>query len=192
MTEACLPDAYQAFLENPTRDHHRRACRSILAEPGFDRHSLEWIELSKRCAEGRFEEALDQSYAMWPTWKLSPRFHLLVGFAASRLGDRSEEELSRFQFQTCLDGLLGTGDGTARSPYEVLHISDQYDVIRALGFSGRGQRTVARRGRCLSVVSCHEGTRVWFDVGPVPVKKRRLRELNRWVDQTPSQILHHF
>jgi hypothetical protein len=192
MTDAFLIDAYQAFLEEPTADNYRRARWMTLAEPGFDRQSLEWIELSRLCDEGRFEEVCQRSCDLWTTWKLSPRFHLLVGYAASCLGDVEEAELCRFQFQTCLEGLLGTGEGTATSPYQALHVSDEYDVIRALGLHGQYQHAVQRKGRCLDVISCDDGTEVWFDAGPVIGQKRATRRARRWADQIPSQVLHHW
>jgi Domain of unknown function (DUF4919) len=192
MTDAFLLDAYQAFLEEPTADNYRRARRVTLAEPGFDRQSLEWVELSRLCDEGLYEEVFERSCDLWPTWKLSPRFHLLMGYAASCLGDAEEVELCRFQFQTCLEGLLGTGQGTATRPYQVLHISDQYDVIHALGLRGQYQRAVQRKGRCLDVISCEDGTQVWFDVGPVTGQKRVFEWTRRWADQIPSQVLHHW
>jgi hypothetical protein len=108
------------------------------------------------------------------------------------LGDAAEAELCRFQFQTCLDGLLGTGEGTVTSPYQVLHISDQYDVMHALGLRGQNQHAVQRKRRCLDVISCEDGTEVWFDVGPVTGQKRIYQRTRRWADQIPSQVLHHW
>jgi len=192
MNDAFLLDAYQAFLEEPTLDNYRRVRRMTLTEPGFDRQSLEWIELSRLCDEDRFEEVRKRADEMWSTWQLSPRLHLLLGRAARHLGDQEEEELSHFQFQTCLDSLLATGEGTETSPYEVLHISDQYDVVCALGLRGRCQRTVEREGRCLDVISCDDGTEIWFDVGPVKTGQRRSRRFSKWFDQIPSRVLHHF
>jgi hypothetical protein len=192
MTDAFLLDAYQAFLENPTPENYRRARRITLAMPGFDRHSLAWVELSQLCDEGRFDEVLRRSDDMWTAWRLSPRYHLLVGYAASQFGDQEEVELSRFQFHTCLEALLGTGEGTETSPYYVLRTCDQYDVIRALGLRGRCQCAAEHRGRSVDIVQCDGQIEVWFDLGPIPLKKRRSRRVSRWLDRTASQVLHHF
>ena len=192
MTHAFLIDAYQAFLENPSPDNYRRARRMTMATPGFDRQSLAWLDLSRWCDEGRFAEVLRRSDGMWDLWRLSPRFHLLVGYAASHLGDDEEVELSRFQFQTCLDALLGTGEGTQAFPYEVLRTCDQYDVIRALGLCGQRQQAVELRGRSMDVVGCDDQAEVWFDLGPAQHGKRRSRRVSRWCDRTASQVLFHF
>ena len=192
MTDAFLIDAYQAFLENPTPEKYRRARRMTMAMPGFHRQSLAWLELSRLCDEGRWAEVLRRSDDMWVSWSLSPRFHLLVGYAASHLDDDEEVELSRFQFQTCLDALLGTGKGTPASPYEVLRTCDQYDVIGALGLRGHMQRAVELRGRSMDVVACDDHAEVWFDLGPARHSKQRRRGVSRSFDQTASQALYHF
>lgn len=192
MTDAFLLDAYQAFLEKPTADNYRRVRRMVTAEPGFDRQSVAWMELAALCEEGRFDQLRERAWEMWPTWRLSPRFHLLVGYAANRLGDYEEEQLERFQFQTCLDGLLGTGEGTQQKPYQVLYVSDQYDVIRDLGLRGRGQRALEHNGRGMDVVWCEDGTQVWFDTGPLPYERQRSRRVTAWRERIPSRVLHHF
>jgi hypothetical protein len=192
MTDAFLLDAYQAFLESPTPENYRRVRRITVALPGFDRQSLAWLELSRLCDEARHEEVLRRADEMWTAWRLHPRYHLLVGYAASHLGDEEEVELSRFQFQTCLDALLETGEGSRTSPYQVLRTCDQYDIIRFLGLRGRSQRAVEIRGRSRDVVQCDDGSRVWFDLGPVRRPGQRSRRVSRWVDRTANQVLHHF
>lgn len=191
MTGAFLTDAFQAFLEEPSRGNYRLVRRLTLAASDFDRHSLDLAELSTLCDEGRFEQVYQRSQDMWPRWRLSPRFHLLVAYAAHRLGDREEKELSRFQFHACLEGLLSTGNGTAADPYEVVYTSDEYDVIRALGRQARGQHVAERKGQCLDVIRCEDGADIWFDLGPM-VQTKSNRRFNRWVDQIPIQVLHHF
>ncbi len=192
MNNTIANEAYQTFLEQPTRSNYRRLRRLALADPGFDRQSLELAELSRLCHEGRFREMERRSRQMWPQWRLSPRFHLLAGYAAGCLKDREEEELARFQFQACLDGLLSTGMGTAAAPYEVLRASDEYDVVWALGHQARRQRLVKRLDRCLDVIRCDDGVELWFDIGLGTPQPRASGHLNRWVTQIPSRVLHHF
>lgn len=192
MTDAFLSDAYEAFLEEPTADNYRRVRRIVLAQSRGVRDPLGLVAISELCEEGRFVEAREQLQRTWSSWCLSPRFHWLAGYASSRLGDDEDVELCRFQFETCLDALLTTGNGSEMSPYDVVQPADEYDVIRALGLHARNQRMIQRDGRCLDVVACDGGMDVWFDLGVMHHRMIARRQFTGWLDRTSSQALHQF
>jgi hypothetical protein len=137
----------------------------VFASAAFDRNSLELAELSSLFQRQRFEEVRRRGTRMWPTWLLSPRYHALLGSAAVALKDLDDAELEHFQAQTCLEGLLRTGDGTLESPYLVVRLSDEYDILQALGRQACGQQLVQREGESFDVITCDDASQIWFDAG---------------------------
>jgi hypothetical protein len=102
------------------------------------------------------------------SWKsraaFSPRAHYLVGEAHAQLGQWEEAESERLAFSACLQGILATGDGSRRKPYVISQISDEYDVLKLLGLVCVKQRLVQRGRRACDVLTCADGTSVWFNI----------------------------
>ena len=191
MSDAISTGAFERFLARPTGQNYRRARRLAMADSRLDPHSLKWAELSGLCENRRFRQVLQEAQQLWPQWRLSPRFHLLVAYAAFCLGEQQEAELARFQYQACVDGMLDSGDGTRRRPYQVLRICDEYDLLRALQQRPRSQTLVERKGRWLDVITCEEGRKVWFDPGICSSQRPLAGRFSQWIDRIPSQASYH-
>jgi hypothetical protein len=163
-TRFMVDDAFEAFLLEPTREAYRRACRLIMQAPDFGGRSSDLWPLMEGLKQGREREVLDLCDEYWPQWRLSPRFHRIVGIAAERLELADEVELAKFQFRSCLQGILETGKGTARSPLQVMFACDECDVLMALGLEAAVQQVVQRGTRFLDVVTSKDNREVWFEV----------------------------
>lgn len=61
-----------------------------------------------------------------------------------------------------LVSLRSTGDGTELSPWVVLRVSDEYDLLRAAGRRSVGQRLVDVAGVPCDRHELDDGSTVWF------------------------------
>ncbi|WP_134739037.1 DUF4919 domain-containing protein [Nocardioides sp. 503] len=113
---------------------------------------------------GAYAEAVTALRALMPGAMMSPSAHSALAEALTGAGHadaaRREESLAR----AALAGILSTGDGTAARPWSVLRVSDEYDVLRALGRRSRRQKVDRVGGRDLDRHECEDGTELVFDV----------------------------
>jgi len=173
-----MQDELQAFLETPTARTYRQV-REVLLEEVAATCSAETlsasvlVELAELAAADQFYAVLERIDELQPAWALSPRVHYLAAVAADEVGDAEGAELERFIFQSCLDGILATGDGTAQSPYLITYSSDVHDVLLALGLEPRSQTLVEQHGLLCDVVRCTDDEEVWFELTGVLHDPRR-------------------
>jgi hypothetical protein len=59
---------------------------------------------------------------------------------------------------------LATGDGGPDHPYLATYSTDEHDLLRALGLRARGQELVRHGSGRFDVISCEDGSEIWFDV----------------------------
>jgi hypothetical protein len=164
-----MQDELQAFLEAPSAHAYRRVREALLDEVAASDASespslTTLIELAELAAAGEFEDLLARVEELSPAWALSPRVHYLAAIAAVELGEEGTAELEQFIFQTCLEGILATGHGTAEAPYLITYVSDEYDVVAALGLEPRSQALVEQPACLCDVVQCADGEEVWFEL----------------------------
>lgn len=166
----------QTFLESPTARNYRLVRETLLDEVGLPPVS-ELAEIAALSAAGRHAEVLDRVADLLPRWSLSPRIHFYAALSADHLGEAETAEIERFVFQSCLEGVLATGDGSPEAPFLITHTSDEYDVLTALGYEPRSQKMVDRNGLVCDVVECRNDEEVWFELtGLVTDARQRLAE----------------
>lgn len=159
-----MQDELRIFLEAPTASNYRVIRELLLEEWTEPCLTLALLELAELSAAGQFSAVLEQADALQPQWALSPRVHYYAAVAAEELGDRELAELEKFVFQACLEGILATGDGSASAPYLITYLSDEHDVLAALGLEPRSQSLVERGGLLCDIVKCADGEQVWFEL----------------------------
>jgi hypothetical protein len=173
-----MQDELQTFLETPTARTYRQVREALLEEVAAtcSAETLSasvLVELTELAAADQFQAVLERIDELQPAWALSPRVHYLAAVAADELGDAESAELERFVFQSCLDGILATGEGTPQSPYLITYPSDVYDVLLALGVEARSQKLVEQRGLLCEGVRCTDDEEVWFELTGVLHDPRR-------------------
>jgi hypothetical protein len=156
-----------AFVEEPSKETYLAARRAVLQATPLPLTAMELADLQRLLEEGAPQEVLDHIDALPPSKVLSPRVHYLAAEAAESLGDAEGNELERFLFVLCLQGLLATGQGSSAEPYVVCHASDEHDILAALGLEPAGQALVDRGPKLCDVLTCTNGREVWFDVTDV-------------------------
>lgn len=173
-----MRDRLQNFFEHPTAENYRCARSAILSSLEGTAGSAELVELVRLCQEGHYESAWEKSDAMMPAWALSPQVHYLAAEAAVHLKNDEDHELEAFLWQTCLQGILSTGDGSQDHPYLVTHLSDEYDVLNVLKLEVESQALVETGSGRYDTVTCCDGSEIWFEVTDLvklkPLRSRRL------------------
>ena len=165
LVQTDLSTAYQMFLERPSAESFAIVRRRLLARKDFERDSFQLERLADLCRDEDFDEAIDLTEQVFDLWCLSPRYHFLCGHLWEQLDRPEEVDLARFQFETCLEGLLSSGTGEFDAPFQILRVCDEYDLLEAQGRRALCQRSVDRYGMCLDVITCVGGAEVWFDTG---------------------------
>lgn len=163
-----MHEELQTFLESPTARTYRRVREALLEEMAAGEVAATsgsaLAELADLAAAEDYAALLKLTDDLQPAWALSPRVHFYAALAAEALGESEIAEIERFTCQSCLDGILATGDGTADAPYLITYLSDEYDVLMALGLEPRSQVVVDRQGMLCDVARCADGEQVWFEL----------------------------
>ncbi len=158
-----MQQAFEALLENPGVERYL-AARRLASLHMCEQQDIALTRVSHACLEGRFSDAEDLLDELLASLCLSPRAHFLAGWVAQQQGDEQGAELARFCFRSCLEGILSTGEGSLRSPFQVTYRSDVADVLEALGLTSKKRRTTSRSRATYDVVECDDGAEYWFDV----------------------------
>ena len=167
-----MHEILETFLELPTADNYRAARRQILADPEYRGDAQQLTEVAALCQRRCFATAREVALDMMPDWALSPRVHAFGEWIADALGDPNDAELEGFLRQSCLDGLLATGDGSRERPYQIMHVSDEYDILDTIGHEARSQRFVEQNASRFDVLTVASGRDFWFDVTGLPFVPR--------------------
>ncbi len=114
--------------------------------------------------EKKFKEAREKLEKAMPNLLLSPRAHGMAAMAAEGLDDAAKAKAERDAAAKCVEGMLATGDGSADKPYLVTRVTDEYDLLRHLKKVRDAQGLRHKDGKAFDVMSCTDGTEVWFDI----------------------------
>jgi hypothetical protein len=77
------------------------------------------------------------------------RFLLVAAVACSQMGNAEEATLYYYKYHSILSAILSSGDGaTEQSAWSIAFISDEYELIRLLGFTPSGKQKMLAESRC--------------------------------------------
>jgi hypothetical protein len=156
--------AFAAFVKEPTKENFLRAFQQTTTAENYEPYSTELDDV-KELAEGhKFVEAQARLKKAMPGLLLSPQAHFLASRVARGLGDATTAEKETSLGKKCLEGILGTGNGSAEKPYLVTRVSDEYDVLRQLKKFSAQQAVLHKNGKVLDLIQCNDGIELWFDV----------------------------
>jgi hypothetical protein len=168
-----------AFVEQPSKATFLAARDAVQRESSLPLSAVQIAELEQLLELEDYQSLLARLDALPPSKVLSPRVHFLAAETADALGDFADMELERCLFVIVLQGLLATGDGTRANPYIVSHVSDEHDILAALGLQASRQITVENAGSVCDILLCTDGREVWFDItqtlGPTSLRAQKSR-----------------
>ena len=159
-----MADLFSDFLNRPDGATYLPLRRVIMASAEYDPQSTALLDFAELVETGGRDEVRAATPALMATHLLSPKAHFLMAASARASGDEAGAGREVSMAQACLHGIAGTGEGTAAAPYRCIHVSDEYDLADAQGLRVASARQETRDGRFHDVLSCGDGTEIWFDV----------------------------
>ena len=159
-----MPSALQAFVAEPSKKSYLRAREELLtaSERILDATLLDPLTLLHDAGDMTGLSAA--LAALPPIAALTPRVHYYAALAAEARHDDDDLELERMLLVVCLRALLMTGDGSPEQPYVVSALCDENDLLESLELAPETRRLVHRGDSVFDVVTCDEGSEIWFDV----------------------------
>lgn len=113
---------------------------------------------------GAHAQARDVLIGAMPGAFLSPMAHSLLARAHLALGDERQALQERSLARAAMVSILTSGDGSRDRPWVVLRISDEYDVMGAMGLSVGAQRVEQPPGRVLDEIIDTDDGHWWFEL----------------------------
>lgn len=154
-------DLATAFVSEPGPQTLDRLRRAVLRAPGFD--PLVSVDETLAGADGP-REVLDALGALMPGLLLSPSAHAAQALAFGELGQEGAARVETRMGHLALASLHDSGEGTEASPYRVLRVQDEYDLLAAGGRRSTAQTLRSDdRGR-FDVHTLADDSRVWCEL----------------------------
>lgn len=129
-------DLARAFVSDPREQTLSPLRRAILLDPSFD-PLVPVAGTIATATEPR--ELLEALGARMPSLLLSPSAHAAQSRAFAEIGEESSAKVESLLAELSLEALRSSGDGTEESPYRVLRVEDEYDLLAAEGRRSVGQ-----------------------------------------------------
>lgn len=159
-----LRDLVTGYLESQDLEHLEPLRRAVTGSATFDPDLNLLPEVGPLMEEGRHEEVVRTVTAKMPGAALNPTAHMALAAAHEALGRAAEAERESTMARVAVSSVLLTGEGTQESPWSVLRVADEYDILRAKGISPRGQSSRWVEGRLVDRHETEDGAEVWFVV----------------------------
>lgn len=152
---------------------------ALIASSDYKPYTSDKLKIRHLVEQEQFQEALDYLLSVMGNWLLNPDAHELASYISYRLGQQDLAKLEYTVAQLCLKDILSTGDGSKDSPFLILHIDDEYDVLRYLNKKRENQTLFEADGRRYDVLTCEDSTTIWFDVTALSSCVERVRNTVR-------------
>ncbi len=156
--------ALRTYLEQPSRENYLRLREAVAASADYAPYGAKPDKACPLFEEGKFEEAIMVLRDLMGNFLLNPRIHQYLSFAWHKQGKEQNAAMEYGIAKQCLEGILSTGTGEKDRPYLVLHVEDEYDVLRHLEKKPQKQSLVRDGERDCDVLECEDGTTIWFDI----------------------------
>lgn len=156
------------YLTQPSLETLRAIHAQIRASAGFNANTDISAVLRSRPQDGAYQDAVAAVGRLMPGAFLSATAHGALARAYQGLGDGAALERERTMARVSISSALSTGDGSRERPWWALRVSDEYDVLRALGKTSASQELSTQDERRLDHHVCTDDSEVWFVLDPVP------------------------
>lgn len=174
-----MADPFSDFVARPDAETFHELRAAIMATAEFDMFSDGLGRLQALVDAGAHQQVLALVSGLMPNWLLNRRVHRLLQQSAAARGEAERAAREGRIAMACALGLRSTGAGTSDAPFWPVHADDEYDLAKLLEKTVTGQRREDRNGRTMDVLTCADGSELWFDVtdGIVAMAKRAAAEI---------------
>lgn len=169
-----MQELFLALIQEPGRDTYLAARFALVDSNFYNPYSDDFTESSKLLEAGDYEGAQKRLAEGMPNLLLAPRAHLMLAFAAEKLGDDDGTQMESYIAGAIVRGITATGDGSADKPWQATRTSDEHDVLQFLEKEFSEQELIEINDRKIDVLTCTDGSQFHFDVTDV---QDRLKEV---------------
>ena len=166
-----FPNIMEDFLRDPTPEHRDRLRPAIMDAPRYD----PLVSIASLLAEGSgtdtsTDEAtaaravIDTIWEHMPALFLSPQAHLHLARAYSTVGAHKYSERERKLAALSLDSIRGDGTGGEDSPFQVLRVEDEYDLLASSRLRSVGQTLRESDESAFDIHTLEDGASLWFEL----------------------------
>lgn len=159
-----MKERFNEFLKSPTAETYLAVREELISSDSYQPYSNEFDEAGELYEEGKLSEACGLMERAMSNLLLSPRAHRLLSFLYAKEGN---EEAAAMEFEiaeTCIQGILATGEGSRENPFLVVRTSDEYDVLHHFEKELAQQSLAGQDSKRFDVISCQDGTEYVFDI----------------------------
>ena len=167
MSRALTEHGLQSFFVSPTGDEFAQLRNDALQTAGYDFLAASLVALERRLNHEKPSILLKELGDISPSFHICPRYHYVDARIREALGEVTEMELSIDRLRACITAIVETGEGSRVDPFLGLFLTDQDDVLRAIGERSRSSAFVQEKAHAYDVVTAHSGSEYWFDVTDV-------------------------
>lgn len=125
---------FEDWANGPTRHGYAELLNAVRAEPNYDATRHLASHVVPLLDEGRYAQAERLILDVITAHVLSPATHALLARCHDGLGEPDRARDERRLMELTMHALLHAGDGSEKSPYPVVILSDEYDALAVLGF----------------------------------------------------------
>ncbi|MGA2067312.1 MAG: hypothetical protein ABSG86_20240 [Thermoguttaceae bacterium] len=165
--EARLREQFDLLVASPTKENYLAAHKLLVACDKYSPYSTDLGDAAQAANTQQPEEARAKLRQAGINVLLSPRAHMLAARLATAAGDPSAAKKEAAAAKSCLAGIMATGDGSAKKPYLVSRVEDEYDVLSSAGKRSTRQGLRMDQGKSYDVIFTSDGGEVHFDVSDV-------------------------
>ena len=174
-----VKENFLAFLNKPSVDGFEILRQQVAASDRYSPYSNELDMLMAALCAGEPQAAIDIFWRSFPNLLLSPLAHFILSQAYLDLKREDEAEGEKSMGRLILKSILATGKGTKKSPYAVMRVEDEKDVLSALKKQAGSQFLVRDKSRVFDLLQCPDDSEVYFDITLM---------FGRGIDKEPSAV----
>lgn len=160
-------DAVEVFVLEPSSEHAAAARAQVAASVGYDPEIVIADVVAAFAGYGGTpspQEVVDAVNAAMPGLVLSPEAHARLAHAYHALGREGDSAREKKLAALSVAAIRDDADGTEESSYRPLRVSDEYDLLRAMGRQGVSHALRRTGVGAFDVLHLDDGTEAWFRV----------------------------
>ena len=156
-----MTEEFFNFISETTKENFISAQNTVKSHPEYNPYSDDLSVMEDLLDEKKFQAAADYSSI---NVLLSPRAHLYKNYALQQLNNEEDAKSELFFAQKIMEGIETTGDGSEESPYVIMRISDERDLLNYLQEKIINQNLVHKNDKHFDLINCESGAQVYFDI----------------------------
>lgn len=152
-----------SIITDPIEANYRKAHAALIASAAYSPYGNDLDDLAKPYKEEKFEKVIELYKSTAKSFLLSPRLHIMVSISADLSGNKELAGTEKLIGRQLMKAMLSTGDGTAKKPFLVTCVDDEYEALKALRLTVKSHTSAAMENMEVDILHCKQGD-IYFDI----------------------------